>query len=103
MISNLSNNQNRQPHEGTEALLTCCNVIGFPGKARHNSVSCDQIAAHHLGQSTRYKSLQLNCTKDDAGNGHGAKAMSYREDGSPLPGIIEPLRALSKTVWLQDE
>jgi Protein of unknown function (DUF1552) len=91
MVSNLSNLQNKQPHEGTEAVLTCANVVGFPGKSRHNSISCDQVAAHHIGKGTRYESLQLNCPTDDAGNGHGGVAMSYREDGSPMPGYDSPL------------
>ncbi|MFT5131354.1 MAG: hypothetical protein ACI8W8_004990 [Rhodothermales bacterium] len=91
MVSNLSNMDNRQPHEGSEAVLTCANVVGFPGKARHNSISCDQIAAAQLGTETRYESLQLNCPQADSGNGHGGVAMSYRADGSPLPGYDSPL------------
>lgn len=91
MVSNFSNAQNKQPHDGSEALLTCANVVGFPGKSRHNSVSCDQVAAAHIGKDTRYPSLQLNCPVDDAGNGHGGVAMSYREDGNPMPGLYSPL------------
>ena len=96
MVSNFTNAENKQPHEGSEAVLTCANVVGFSGKARHNSVSCDQIAAAHLGQETRYESLQLNCVNDDSGNGHGGVAMSYREDGSPLPGFASPLEVYFK-------
>ena len=33
MVSNFTNAENKQPHEGTEAVLTCVNVVGFPGKA----------------------------------------------------------------------
>ena len=67
------------------AVATCANVIGFPGKARAQlRISCDQVAAAHLGKDTRYQSLQLNCPKSDTGNGHGGVAISYREDGSPL-------------------
>ena len=96
MISNFTNAENKQPHEGSEAVLTCVNVVGFPGKARHNSISCDQVAAAHLGQETRYQSLQLNCENGDSGNGHGGVAMSYREDGSPLPGFASPLEVYFK-------
>jgi hypothetical protein len=96
MVSNFTNAENKQPHEGTEAVLTCVNVVGFPGKARHNSISCDQVAAAHLGQETRYQSLQLNCENGDSGNGHGGVAMSYREDGSPLPGFASPLEVYFK-------
>ena len=91
MLSNLTNKQNKQPHEGSEALFSCCNVIGFPGKARHNSISCDQVAAKHLGQNTRYESLQLNVRPKEDGNGHGGVAVSYRKDGSPLIGLRTPL------------
>ena len=96
MISNFSNMQNKQPHDGSEALLTCANVVGFPGKSRHNSISCDQIAAAHLGQNNRYESLQLNCPKKGEGNGHGGVAISYRKDGSPLPGFDSPLQVFHK-------
>lgn len=96
MVSNLSNAQNKQPHEGSEAVLTCANVIGFVGKTRHNSISCDQVAAAQLGKDTRYESLQLNCENSDSGNGHGGVAMSYREDGSPLPGFASPLEVYFK-------
>ena len=96
MVSNFTNAENKQPHEGSEAVLTCVNVVGFPGKARHNSISCDQVAAAHLGQETRYQSLQLNCENGDSGNGHGGVAMSYREDGSPLPGFASPLEVYFK-------
>ena len=96
MVSNFTNAENKQPHEGSEAVLTCVNVVGFPGKARHNSISCDQVAAAHLGQETRYQSLQLNCENGDSGNGHGGVAMSYREDGSPLQGFSSPLEVYFK-------
>jgi hypothetical protein len=96
LVSNFSNMENKQPHEGSEAVLTCANVIGFPGKARHNSISCDQVAAAQLGKDTRYQSLQLNCPKTDTGNGHGGVAMSYREDGSPMPGYDSPLEVYHK-------
>jgi len=91
MVSNFTNAENKQPHEGSEAVLTCANVVGFAGKARHNSISCDQVAAAQLGKETRCESLQLNAAKSDTGNGHGGVAMSYREDGSPLPGFTSPL------------
>jgi hypothetical protein len=77
-------------------VLTCANVIGFPGKARHNSISCDQVAAAHLGKDTRYQSLQLNCPRSDTGNGHGGVAISYREDGSPLTGFDSPLEVYQR-------
>ena len=96
LVSNFSNMQNKQPHEGSEAVLTCANVIGFPGKARYNSVSCDQVAAAHLGNDTRYQSLQLNCPKSDTGNGHGGVALSYREDGSPMTGFDSPFEVYQR-------
>ena len=49
-----------------------------------------RLLAEQLGQGTRYQSIQLNnnAIKD---NGHGGKAMSYRIDGSALPGVMTPL------------
>ena len=96
MVSNFSNLENKQPHDGSEAVLTCANVVGFPGRTRHNSISCDQIAAAHLGADTRYESLQLNCIREDADNGHGGMAISYRADGSAMPGHDSPLEVYFK-------
>ena len=96
MIANFSNMKNKQPHDGSEALLSCANVVGFPGKTRHNSISCDQVATKFLGQKTRYESMQFNCQNKDADNGHGGVAISYRADGSPLPGLKSPLEAYHK-------
>lgn len=89
MIGQLSNNKNRQPHDGSEALLTCADVLGFPGKPRHNSVSCDTLAAMHLGQHTRYSSITLNNSENN--NGHGGVAISYKMDGHPITGYHNPL------------
>ena len=91
MVSNFTNKQNKQPHEGSEALFSCCNVVGFSGKSRHNSISCDQVAAEHLGKDTRYESMQLNVRPKEDGNGHGGVAVSYRKDDSPLIGQRTPL------------
>lgn len=89
MVSNLSNVKNRQPHGGSESLLTCADVTGFPGFAKHNSISCDQVAARAIGQNTRYESFQLD-SPGGVEEGHDGIAMSFREDGSPMPGHVHP-------------
>lgn len=94
MVSNLTNLGATNPHGGSTSYLTGANVAGTPGKRFHNSISCDQIAAQHLGQNTRYASLVLAAKEPDglqnAGHGNGL-SLSWDESGNPIPGIQRPL------------
>ena len=49
MVSNLTNLGATGVHSGSTSYLTGANVNGTPGKQFFNSISCDQIAARHLG------------------------------------------------------
>lgn len=94
MVSNLTNLGATNPHGGSTSYLTGANVAGTPGKRFHNSISCDQIAAQHLGQDTRYASLVLSAKESDGlqNSGHGnGLSLSWDESGNPIPGIERPL------------
>ena len=88
MVSNLTNLGATNPHGGSVSYLTGANVAGTPGKQFFNSVSCDQVAARHLGTATRFPSLALSDAKND---GHGTGlSLSWDEAGNPIPGLESP-------------
>ncbi len=95
LVSNLTNLGATDPHGGSVSYLTGANVAGTPGKRFHNSISCDQLAAEHLGKETRFASLSLSAHEEDGGqnSGHGAGlSLSWDESGKPIPGINEPIQ-----------
>lgn len=93
IISNLWHKNSREPHSGTVSYLTGANCLGTPGKRFHNAVSCDQVAARHLGKDTRFASLQVSSSESD---GHGGgSSLSWDENGKSLSGIAEPFRLYS--------
>jgi hypothetical protein len=94
MVANLTNHGATNPHGGSVSYLTGANVAGTPGKRFHNSISCDQILANHLGKNTRYSSLTLSAKEVDGGSnsGHGAGlSLAWDNDGKPIPGIERPI------------
>jgi hypothetical protein len=94
MVSNLTNLGASNPHGGSVSYLTGANVAGTPGKRFHNSISCDQVIAQHIGRDTRFASLILSASESDGGqnSGHGpGLSLSWDESGNPLPGITRPI------------
>lgn len=94
MVANLSNLGATDPHGGSVSYLTGANVAGTPGKRFHNSISCDQLLAQHIGGETRYSSLTLSAKEVDGGqnSGHGqGLSLAWDESGNPIPGIMRPL------------
>ena len=101
MVTNLTNLGASDPHGGSTSYLTGANVAGTPGKRFHNSISCDQIAAQHLGRDTRFSSLVLSAREADGGanSGHGkGLSLAWDDSGNPIPGINRPLE-LFKTLF----
>ena len=101
MVTNLTSLGASDPHGGSTSYLTGANVAGTPGKRFHNSVSCDQIAAQHLGKDTRFSSLILSAKEADGGanSGHGkGLSLAWDDSGNPIPGINKPLD-LFKTLF----
>ena len=94
MVSNLTNLGATNPHGGSLSYLTGANVAGTPGKRFHNSISCDQLLAKHLGQKTRFASLTLAAKEVDGGqnSGHGSGlSLAWDDSGNPIPGIMRPI------------
>jgi hypothetical protein len=93
IISNLWHKNSREPHSGTVSYLTGSNCLGTPGKRFYNGISCDQVAARHLGKDTRFASLQVSSQESD---GHGGgSSLSWDENGNSLSGIAQPFRLYS--------
>jgi hypothetical protein len=94
MVANLTNLGASNPHGGSVSYLTGANVAGTPGKRFFNSISCDQLAARHLGRDTRYASIALAAVEPDGGqnSGHGkGLSLSWDESGNPIPGIARSI------------
>ncbi len=94
MVTNLTNLGATDPHGGSVSYLTGANVAGTAGKRFHNSISCDQVAAEHLGKDTRFSSLILSAKEPDGGSnsGHGkGLSLAWDESGKPIPGVTRPL------------
>jgi len=104
MVSNLTNPDATNPHGGSVSYLTGANVSGTPGERFFNSISCDQVAARHLGSETRFRSLALSAPESSSlGSGHGkGLSLSWDEAGNPIPGFDHP-RNLYWTLFANPE
>ncbi len=94
MIANMTNVGATDPHGGSVSYLTGANVEGTPGKRFHNSISCDQVIARHMGSETRFASLTLSANEADGGqnSGHGkGLSLAWDDSGNPIPGINRPI------------
>ena len=94
MVANMTNLGATDPHGGSVSYLTGANVAGTPGKRFHNSISCDQVVAQHLGQETRFSTLTLSANEPDGGSnsGHGkGLSLAWDDSGNPIPGITRPI------------
>ena len=68
VIQGCSNQFSNEAHWGSTFWLTGANRYSVPGQNMANSISADQVVAQHLGQDTRFSSLQLNAASLE---GHG--------------------------------
>ena len=95
ILQGCSNKFSAEAHWGSTFWLTGANRFGEPGQSFHNSVSADQVAAAHIGQSTRFTSVQLNGTdRDLSGPGHGpGLSLAWDVRGKPMAGYNNPVIA----------
>lgn len=94
MVANMTNLGASDPHGGSVSYLTGANVEGTPGKRFHNSISCDQLIARHIGTENRFESLTLSANEPDGGqnSGHGkGLSLAWDDSGNPIPGITRPI------------
>ena len=93
IVSTLWHQYSRDPHAGCTSYLTGANVDGTPGKRFANTVSCDQVAAKYLGQSTRYSSLQITSDDTNSFSGYGkGLSLAWDENGKPVSAVNDPSR-----------
>ena len=86
LVSNLYNQFAKDPHGGSTTYLTGANWH----VNRQNAISCDQVAARHMGTDTRFRSIQL-AGKDRDGHGLGS-SLSWNETGNSMSSITDPFR-----------
>ena len=92
IVQGCSNKFSNEAHWGSTFWLTGANRYSQPGQSFANSVSVDQVAAAHLGKSTRFPSLQLG-THDALEQGHGpGLSLAWDERGKPIAGLDQPVQ-----------
>lgn len=96
-ISNLSNLRSSRygAHWGATTFLTGADVGRTPGRAFHNDISCDQVAASHIGNHVRYRSLELTDGHEALGMGPGM-SMAWNDRGDPVYGEADPVAVFHK-------
>ena len=88
-FKNIDNPNAKDTHYSCTTLYTGANLTRTPGRAFHNSISSDQLAAKHLGKNTRFSSIELSAD-DSNGTGPGF-SLAWDADGKPIPGIKDPV------------
>jgi hypothetical protein len=91
-LSHLSNHASTRynPHAGATTFLTSVNPSRTPGRAFHNAISCDQVAAAQIGKDVRYASLEL---KAAGGGGEGTgMSLAWNAQGKSLYGESDPTK-----------
>jgi hypothetical protein len=95
ILSNLSNKFfPGSVHAGLTTWLSSANIYRDPTTQFKNSISCDQIAAEHMGRTTRFKSLQLS-SKNEGGMGKGL-SLAWDAKGTPIAGEMDPIDVFDK-------
>ncbi|NNE90668.1 MAG: DUF1552 domain-containing protein [Verrucomicrobiales bacterium] len=74
-------------HHGDYTFMT--GVEAKKGGSIQNTISCDQIAAGHLGGDTRFESLQF-CIQRGTGFGGNLRTLSWNQNGVPLASENDP-------------
>jgi len=94
IFRHIKNAHNYNPHDGCSTLLTDADIYGTPGKLYQNAVSCDQVAAQHLGKNVRYSSISLS-SPESAGTAQGGwgngLSLSWNTLGATIPAITRPI------------
>ena len=80
----------RQPHNSEITWLTAARRPGLDGL--RNTISLDQVAANHLGYTTRYPSIVLGTAS--------AQSQSYTRSGAMVPAETSPAK-LFEQLFLQ--
>jgi hypothetical protein len=81
--------RNIHGHSNADQFLTGAATGG--GGDYKNSISLDQVFAHHVGENTRVSSLVMS-TDGGTGSPRGAQTMSFNRIGRALPAEHKPKR-----------
>ena len=102
VVQGCSNQYSNQAHWGSTFWLTGANRYSVPGQNMANSISVDQVVAQHLGQETRFSSMQLD-SSDGSASGHGpGLSLSWDQRGKPVAGFNDPLQVFHKLFSADD-
>lgn len=100
VVQGCSNQFTNEAHWGSTFWLTGANRYSVPGQNMANSISADQVVAQHLGQDTRFSSLQLNATSLE---GHGpGLSLAWDGRGKPVAGKDDPVQVFHKLFSADD-
>ena len=94
VVQGCSNQYTNEAHWGSTFWLTGANRYSVPGQNMANSISVDQVVAQHLGQNTRFSSLQLN-PSELQGHGPGL-SLAWDQRGKPVAGQDDPVQVFHK-------
>lgn len=100
VVQGCANQFANEAHWGSTFWLTGANRYSVPGQSMANSISTDQVVAEHLGQDTRFASLQLNAT-DLQGHGPGL-SLAWDKRGKPVAGHNDPVQIFHKLFSADD-
>lgn len=96
VVQGCSNQYSNEAHWGSTYWLTGANRYGVAGQSMANSISVDQVLARHLGQDTRFSSIQLN-SRDGSQSGHGpGLSLAWDQRGKPVAGSNDPVQMFHK-------
>src|SRR5579863_332831 len=91
------------------AYLTATHPKKTAGRDIHTGISVDQIAAQHIGEQTKFASLELGCEDGVQGgncdNGYScaySNSISWRSPSSPMPPEVRP-RAVFNRLFGSDD
>jgi len=102
VLQGCSNKYSNEAHWGSTFWLTGANRYSVPGQNMANSISADQVIAQHLGQDTRFSSMQLD-SSDGSASGHGpGLSLSWDQRGKPVAGFKDPVQVFHKLFSADD-
>jgi len=94
VVQGCANQYSNEAHWGSTFWLTGANRYSVPGQNMANSISADQVVARHLGQDTRFSSIQLNASSLE---GHGpGLSLAWDQRGKPVAGQVDPVQVFHK-------
>ncbi len=96
IVQGCNNQYTNDAHWGSTYWLTGANRYAIPGQSMANSISVDQVAARHLGQDTRFTSIQLD-SADRSASGHGpGLSLAWDQRGKPVAASSDPVKMFHK-------